>query len=187
MDSHCRQNRHTKSNPFNQFHLKHHSHRQNVKKTMPILGVFVFPFWGHVKKYRLRWNFSFVVKRYLPSKGDMKIRSRSLSLGLSVWTINNRHFNIHSHLIQWDLFFSYLRCCLLSVRAMRQEGRRKTIPPHKPHSFHLSFILSIHALLLFSISHADFFQEESPKHFKKLATSDSDDHINNTHSFPSLT
>ena len=110
---------------------------------MPILGVFVFPFWGHVKKYRFRWNFSFVVKRYLPSKGDMKIRSRSLSLGLSVWTINNRHFNIHSHLIQWDLFF-FVSALLSFVCPCNEKRRKKENHPTTQATLFPSFLHSIH-------------------------------------------
>ena len=100
--------------------------------------------------------------------------------------INNRHFNIHSHLIQWDLFFR--TCVVVFYLSVQWDKKDEGKPSH--HTSHtLSIFPSFYPSMrccLFSISHADFFQEESPKHLKKLATSDSDDHINNTHSFPSL-
>lgn len=171
MDSHCRQIRHTKSYPFNQLHLKHHSHRQNVKNDAHFRG-FCVPLLGTCQKISLSLKF-FVCGETLFAQQRWYEDSITFAFAWPVGVnealvINNRHFNIHSHLIQWDLFFSYLRCCLLSVRTMRQEGRRKTIPPHKPHSFHLSFILSIHALLFVFYLSCRFLSRGITKALQKI-------------------
>ena len=57
--------------------------------------------------------------------------------------INNRHFIIHSHLIQWDLFF---RICVVVFYLSVQWDKKDEGQPshHTSHTLFPSFLYSIH-------------------------------------------